>query len=91
MVAIFWDTNRERRCGMKVTCECCKNEVSVEPYFYDQRIDNVQFIPSDPLEYRAHVKAKAICPLCGADIRKEYRKLISGNNIVRLAVGEGVE
>lgn len=72
---------------MKITCKACKKEVKVSMYFYDERIERRQFLPSDPVEYRAVADGKAICPACGADICERFSTLISDRTIVWLAMG----
>lgn len=74
---------------MRITCEICKEEVDVSMYFYDTRVDKAQFLPSDPILYRAVTNGRAICPSCGADISKTFSSFISSRDIVRLAIGEG--
>lgn len=38
---------------MTITCNYCKEEVEVAPYFYDQRITADRYTPTDTAEYRA--------------------------------------
>ena len=73
---------------MKVTCPRCKNEPEVYLYYYDAQITTQQYIPMSNVEHTARVKGKAICPCCGAEIVKTFDKVISKEDIIRLAVPE---
>jgi hypothetical protein len=71
----------------KVQCEGCRNEVEVALYFSDKRIitheenalNNVRY-------YEAICRGAAICPICGCNIEKLFKKTISNKSIVDLAV-----
>lgn len=75
---------------MKVTCPRCKNEPAVYLYYYDAQITTHQYIPMNinSIEHTARVKGKAICPFCGVEIVKTFDKVISKEDIIRLAVPE---
>ena len=73
---------------MKVTCPRCKNEPAVYLYYYDAQITTQQYIPMSNVEHTARVKGKAICPCCGAEIVETFDKVISKEDIIRLAVPE---
>ena len=75
--------------GMRITCNCCKEEVEVALYFYNQEIAVVDYFPSAEKGYRAATSAKAICPCCGVEINKRFASEISSNDIVQLAIGKG--
>ena len=77
--------------NMKVECQHCKQLINISPYFFNERIT----IEEDPIYfrryYRAHVEAKAICPLCGHEFRKIYHQLVSLEDIISIATkGKGV-
>jgi hypothetical protein len=76
----------------KVRCEHCKAEVPVVLYFYDERI-NTHTSGFDPCQqyYEAEVSGKSICPYCGAEVHKTFKKLISAEDIIDLAGGRGEE
>lgn len=73
---------------MKVTCPRCKNESAVYLYYYDAQITTQQYIPTSNIEHTARVKGKTICPCCGAEIVETFDKVISKEDIIRLAVPE---
>jgi hypothetical protein len=70
---------------IKVTCNKCKEEVTVPLYFYDVRI----VVEDNPMnmhrEYTASVLGKAICPCCGNEIREHCRSPIFDSDIKDLA------
>jgi hypothetical protein len=73
----------------KVQCEGCSNEVRVALYFYDKRIiTHEESMLNEVKYYEASVKAAAICPICGCNITKHFKKTISNKCIVDLALGE---
>lgn len=71
----------------KVHCDGCNQDVEVALYFSDKRIivheenalNNVRC-------YEAVCRGESICPICGCDINKLFRKTISNKSIVDLAV-----
>ena len=73
---------------IKVECSDCKLESYVEMYFYDERIVTRDSAIYDRTVHEAFVTGKAICPHCGATINKQFRKYISMEDIIKLAVGE---
>ena len=73
----------------KVQCNGCRNEVEVALYFYDKRIiTHEESTLNNATYYEASVIGEAICPICGCNIKKLFKKTISGKSIVDLAVGE---
>lgn len=72
---------------IQVTCNKCKEEVTVPLYFYDVRI----IMEEDPnyhnKSYTASASAlgKAICPRCGNEIREHCRNPIFNDDIIDLA------
>jgi hypothetical protein len=73
----------------KVQCDGCRNEVEVALYFYDKRIiTHEENALNNATYWEAMCRGEAICPICGCNIEKLFKKTISGKNIVDLAVGE---
>lgn len=72
---------------IKVKCDGCSNEVKVALYFSDKRIiTHEESALNNATYYEASCLGEAICPICGCNIRKHFKKIISGKNIVDLAV-----
>ncbi len=73
----------------KVQCEGCGNEVEVALYFSDKRIiTHEENALNNATYYEAVCEGAAICPICGCNINKLFKKTISSKTIVDLAVGE---
>jgi hypothetical protein len=71
----------------KVHCDGCKNEVEVALYFSDKRIIvHEENALNNVRHYEAVCRGEAICPICGCNINKLFRKAISNKSIVDLAV-----
>lgn len=70
---------------IKVTCNRCKNEVTVPLYFYDVRI----IVEDEPIyrnkNYVASAIGKAICPCCGNEICERCHNTIYNDDIIALA------
>lgn len=70
---------------IQVTCNKCKEEVTVPLYFYDVHI----IVEDNPLtmhrDYIASAMGKAICPCCGNEIREHCRCPIFNDDIIDLA------
>lgn len=70
---------------LKITCNKCKQEVTVPLYFYDIRI----LTRDEPMyrdkEYVASATGKAICPCCGNEIYEHCNNPIFNDDIVELA------
>jgi len=73
---------------MKVTCSKCRIESDLKFYFYDQMILKQQYFPQDAVEYTAFVRGKAICPFCGQELQETFEKILTKNDIIKLATGE---
>ncbi len=72
----------------KVQCDGCRNEVEVVLYFSDKRIITHEAgALNNATDYEAVCRGEAICPICGCNIDKLFKKIISGKSIVDLAVG----
>ena len=73
---------------MKITCKHCKQEVEVPMYFYNARITTQTYLQFGTEDYRAIIDGKAICPLCGIEMREIFHSSISDEDILWLATGE---
>ena len=72
----------------KVHCDGCSNEVEVALYFSNERIITNESVLNFEPTYEAICFGEAICPICGCNIKKLFKKIISGKNIVDIAVGD---
>jgi hypothetical protein len=70
---------------IEVTCKKCKQEVVVPFYFYDVRILTEDNPTTMVRTYTASACGKAICPLCGNDLREWFSCPISQDDIIELA------
>jgi hypothetical protein len=74
---------------MRINCRSCKQEAEVIMYFY-----NTEILTRDDYSelgkkiYIASVDGKAICPLCGKEIREIFHTRITDDDILWLATGE---
>ena len=73
---------------MRITCRHCKQEVDVPMYFYNPRITTETFLQLNTAEYKAFVDGKAICPVCGTEIREIFHSTISTDDIIWLTTRE---
>lgn len=73
----------------KVMCEHCKQEVPVMLYFHDPMILTEEDGLHMCTNYEAIVQGKSICPYCGSDVRKTFKKSITKEDIIDLAGGRG--
>ena len=71
----------------KVMCEHCKQEVLVMLYFYDPKILVEEDILHMCTNYEAVVQGKSICPSCGSEVHKQFRKFITKEDIIALVGG----
>lgn len=72
----------------KVHCDSCREEVEVVLYFSNKRIITQESVLNCEPTYEATYIGEAICPICGCNIKKYFKKTISAKSIVDLAVGE---
>ena len=72
----------------RVLCEGCNNEVWVVLYFSNKRIITNESVLNCEPTYEATCLGEAICPICGCNIRKCFKKIINNKSIVDLAVGD---
>jgi hypothetical protein len=71
----------------KVQCDGCRNEVEVALYFSHKRIiTHEEGALNNATYYEAACIGTAICPICGCNIEKLFKKTISNKSIVDLAV-----
>lgn len=71
---------------LKITCQCCKNEIIINPYLYAQKI----IVEENPLlcqrTYAARVTGDYVCPSCGAQTTEKFECPISISDIIDLAL-----
>lgn len=72
-----------------IECERCKNIVRVNLYFYNERITTNASAFNTSQDYEALVYGKAICPICGKEIQKTFKKFITKEDIIYLTGGRG--
>lgn len=70
---------------LKITCNKCKQEVTVPLYFYDIRILTEEEPMYHNKTYVASAIGKAICPCCGNEIYEHCSNPIFNDDIVELA------
>lgn len=70
---------------LKITCNKCKQEVTVPLYFYDIRILTEEEPMYRNKTYVASAIGKAICPCCGNEIYERCNNPIYNDDIVALA------
>ena len=70
----------------KLTCDSCKNEVSLVPYFYDHKIIKEKNPIIFDEYYEARVKAQAVCPICGTMIYKTYTAVFDCKDIEKIVL-----
>lgn len=74
---------------VKVVCEGCREEMRLPLYFSNVRILSHEVTAlNGERYYEAVAEGKTICPNCGCTINKQFKKEISNNKIIALAVGE---
>lgn len=70
-----------------IKCDRCQREVCVNMYFSDRRIvkQTSLFEFNAPDYWDAIAIGKFICPLCGEEIKKTFKRTITSNEILILA------
>ena len=68
-----------------ITCNHCKNEITVPMYFSDVKITNESYMTFNTVEYRAIAAGKAICPMCGNEVREVFSNVFSSQDIIDFA------
>ena len=71
---------------IKVTCNQCKNENVVNPYFYAPIIRVIEDPSLCRRTYTANVTGDYVCPSCGATTTELFECPISTGDIVNLAL-----
>lgn len=71
---------------VQVKCNNCREDVEVSMYYHDTRVVAQAMFPSDVKEYVAYTRGKAICPMCGHEIHKEFKESLSTKDIIELAI-----
>jgi PHP family Zn ribbon phosphoesterase len=74
---------------MDIKCDNCKQKSYVALYFYNPRIITYDTTICDGQNqrYDALVTGKAICPRCGLEIIKEFKKEVTKAEIIAIATG----
>lgn len=71
---------------IRTTCDKCKEEVDVVFYFYDVRVLTERiFGTADGVEYTASALGRSVCPLCGAEIRRQFTSTLFRGDLIELA------
>lgn len=70
---------------MRIKCHCCKEEIEIQPYFYDIKIMTRQYTPFEHTEYTARVRGKCTCYCCGTELDQSFSMPISQNEIITIA------
>lgn len=68
-----------------ITCNHCRNEITVPMYFSDVRITNASYMKFDEVEYRAMATGRAICPRCGSEVKEICSNVFSKQDIIDFA------
>lgn len=76
---------------IRIVCPNCKEEISVNMYFYNPYIIKESEILSDREDYQATVRGKAICPMCGMEVEKQFTSTIYTSEIIQLALKQEIQ
>ena len=68
-----------------ITCNHCRNEITVPMYFSDVKITSGAYMPYDTVDYRAVATGRAICPVCGHEVNEICSNLFSKQDIIDFA------
>ena len=68
---------------VRVLCEHCNKEVEVVMYYYDTHIDTHEYTYTT--DYEAVTHGKAMCPRCGAEVKKTFNRFIQPKDIIKFA------
>ncbi len=68
---------------VQVHCEHCNKEVDVVMYYYDTHIVTHEYMYTT--DYEAVVQGKAMCPSCGAEVKKTFHRFITPKDIIKFA------
>lgn len=71
---------------MIVICDCCREKVDVNLFFYNHHISSMRDPIPNTMRYAAHCNGKAICPNCGTSIEKHFTHVVSEYDIKEIAI-----
>ena len=71
---------------LKIDCNTCKEEVTVNMYLSQPTINFHRDGFNDRISWSAHVAGRAICPKCGAEIEKRFESEIYPSDVIDLAL-----
>ena len=71
---------------LKLTCDRCKQEVIVNPHFYDADITKTGEPLYQTRSFTAVVRSESICPHCGHHLDNYHKCPISTSDIIDLAL-----
>ncbi len=71
---------------LKINCDVSHAEVTVNMYISDPAINFQREGFNDRICYIAKAKGRAICPICGAEIIKQFESEIYPSDVIDLAL-----
>ena len=71
---------------LRITCDTCKEEVTVNMRLSNPTINFQRDGFNDRIMYVARAKGRAICPKCGAEIEKRFESEIYPSDVIDLAL-----
>lgn len=69
-------------------CPFCNNAIEANMYFHDQGIAVNENYATEERVVFAHVKGRAICPICGAVFEKTFKHELTKADIMGLALSD---
>ena len=71
---------------LKINCDVCHERVIVNMYISDPVINFQRDGLNDKICCTARAKGRAICPICGAEIIKQFESEIYPSDVIDLAL-----
>ena len=71
---------------LKIDCDVCHEEVTVNMHISNPAIHFQRDGFNDRNCYTARAKGRAICPRCGAEITKQFESEIFPSDVIELAL-----
>jgi hypothetical protein len=71
---------------LKIDCDVCHAEVTVNMHISDPTINFQRDGFNDRICYIAKAKGRAICPKCGVEITKQFESEIYPSDVIDLAL-----
>ena len=71
---------------LKLTCDTCREEITVNMHLSNPTINYQREGFNDRIAYIARARGRAICPCCGAEINKRFESEISPSDVIELAM-----